>query len=140
MADVATMRTTIQTALDGIDGLRRYDKPVGNEGLPCAIVFFRPGLVAEHETDQSGGERWDFVIELHASLAPGLARAQTLIDSYISTSGSASVNAVIDEAFDDGDFGGVADVVKVHPCIVYGFSSLNGVDTLRADVPLTLYV
>ena len=139
MADVATMRRTIQTALDGISGLRRYDKPVGNEGLPAAIVFALPGRTREHETDQSDGERWDFVVELHVGMAQGMDRAQTLLDGYISTSGSASINATIDAAFDDGDFSGVADVVKVHPFIQYGFSSLNEVATLRADVPLTLW-
>jgi hypothetical protein len=85
----------------------------------------------------SGTEFFLFVVEIHASLAAGLGKAQDALDGYISTSGSASVAQAIHA---DQTLGGLSETANVRAFSAYQFSELNKKTTLMCQIPVEVWV
>ena len=82
-------------------------------------------------------EMHEFVVEVHVGMAQGLPRAQDMLDSFISTSGTNSISTALET---DKTLGAVVDTCVVDAFEAYNFGLLNGVDTLMARVPVTVWL
>jgi len=137
MANVGTIRNSLQAAVSGITGLNRYDVATGKERLPAYIVFPRPpasGTVVASTCK----ERWEFTIEIHVSLAQGLQRAQDQLDGFISTaSGGTSIATTIEA---DVTLSSAVDTLTVDAFELYSFGELNAKSTLMTIIPVVVWV
>ena len=126
MADIGTLRDALQTRLDTVSGLLPYDVATGHERMPCSIVLPAPGggweTAGITDTSPSGVDKQRFYIEVYVSLAGGLARAQDQLDSFISPTGSTSIERAI---YADKTLGGSADSTRVFRFDRYQWARLN---------------
>jgi hypothetical protein len=129
------MRDGIQTRLATIDGLYAYDVEKGAERMPCAIVFPAPG--GEWWEVANKAREYEFVVEIHVQLTLGMRKAQDRLDGYIDPTAAGGVQAVI---LADQTLGGAATVAVTKKFTAYGFSELNGLETLMARVPVVVTV
>lgn len=130
---IAQIRDGIQDRLEaGLTTIHAYDVASGSERLsaPVVIVFPAPG-----GGRASAGGRYTrrFVVEVHCPLTMGLARAQDVLDNLIDDASTTNVEDVIEA---DKTLGGIAESTRVDEFEAYGFSELNGQDTLMLRIPL----
>ena len=136
MASISALRDAIQGKLPAT--LHAYDVASGREQmrLPVGIVFPRPPRGGAHAVSGCT-EMHEFVVEVHVGMAQGLPRAQDMLDSFISTSGTNSISTALET---DKTLGAVVDTCVVDAFEAYNFGLLNGVDTLMARVPVTVWL
>lgn len=135
MASVKAIRDAIQDALSGIDTLYAYDTATGSERLtrPVALVFPRPGGGAITSGGTSRTYRRRFEIEVHVPLTTTLAKAQDTLDDLID---DGSTDNIEDTLENDRTLGSIVSSTRVDEFTAYGFSELNGIETLMIRVPL----
>jgi len=103
MPSISTTRTAIKEAVEGM-GLRAFDYAPNNLPTPCAII----GFPSRYIPNDTFGDTASFTIPVtvYVSYASNRA-AEDNLESYLATSGDASVLAAIDEL---GSSYGVAQV------------------------------
>lgn len=116
MASVSTVRTAIKTVLAaGFTSVNVYDKTPDMLVLPAFVVVPHPGdFIAFDATMGRGSDDMYFLVKalVETSDTPS---ATDRLDSYIDTSGSGSVKAVL-----DGNLGGACDFAVVRRASSYG--------------------
>ena len=122
MALVATMRSSISTAIDAISGLNVYDTPRDRVGTPAAVIMAPDPI--ERLTMGGGGWTWFWTVRLYITRTD-LDSAIDDLDPYISSTGSASVIAAIDGI---NDYTSVTDITDI------GFFELAGANHLGCNV------
>ena len=134
-ATIAEVRDAVQATLASLDVVA-YDVATGNERLNrgVALVFPRAGA-----TRMATCDKWllPFTVEIHVSLAAGLAKAQDRLDALVDPLASTSVMATLDDA---PTLGGVVDTSECLGLEAYALSKLNGSDTLAARFVLRVWV
>jgi len=132
---IKQLRDGLQDRLATISTIHAYDVATGSERLskPVMIVFPLPG-----GGRASAGGRYDrrFIVEVHCPLSMTLAKAQDVLDDLIDDGGTDNIEDTIEA---DKTLGGVAESTKVDEFEAYGFSDLNGQDTLMLRIPVEVY-
>jgi len=98
--------------------------------MPVVIVFPRPG--GGRRTAGGTYERM-FEIEVHCPLGMGLDRAQDVLDDLIDDGSTTNIEDTVES---DKTLGGLVSYCIANEFTAYGFSELNGQDTLMLRIPL----
>lgn len=104
--NLASVRTGLGDRLDTITGVRVYDAIPENAEPPCAVIAVGAG-VYDADFDDNLTAEWSVLMLV--SRADDV-RAQSVLDTYLSTTGSSSVPAAIRS---DATLGGSVDSAKV---------------------------
>jgi len=108
---VSGIRKELERALKTISGLRVFDTaPDSIKQLPAAYIL---PLTGDYHHALGGGMVHTFEVVLLVSRAPGLEKAQEVLDEYLSESGSKSIIAALEDA-DLGDHGDTVEVKGYH--------------------------
>ena len=135
MGTLALIRSGLKTRLD--TRVSAYANWPDTINTPCALV--KPASQQFHQT--SGGlssSRISFEVTLLAApIDAGLDDAQSLLDSYLDESGTASIKAALEA---DPTLSGVVSDLIVRGWKGYGSRAVNGVEYLGAtfDVEVIL--
>lgn len=134
-ATISEIRDAVQSTLSSLDVVA-YDVATGSERLArgVALVFPRPGARRTASCD-----KWEepFTIEIHVSMAGGLAKAQDRLDALVDPLSATSVLATLDGA---PTLGGVVDTSECLGLEAYSFAQLNGAETLAARFVLRVWI
>lgn len=132
MASIKAIRSAIQDAVDDISTLHVYDKATGTERLsrPVVLIFPRPG---GGRITAGGTYRRLFELEVHCPLGMGLARAQDVLDDLIDDGSTSNLEDTVET---DKTLDSLVSSIRVDEFTAYGFSELNGQDTLMLRVPM----
>lgn len=134
-ATIAEIRDAVQTTLSSLD-VASYDVATGNERLNrgVALVFPRAGATRVATCD-----KWmlPFTVEIHVSVATGIAKAQDRLDALVDPLSTTSVLATLDGA---PTLGGVVDTSECLGLEAYSFAQLNGAETLAARFVLRVWI
>ena len=134
-ATISEIRDAVQSTLDDLD-LVAYDVATGAERLDrgVALVFPRAG-----GRRMASCDKWalPFTIEIHVTMAGGLAKAQDRLDALIDPTASTSVMNALN---DSRTLGSVVDDSECSAAEAYSFATLNGAETLAARLVLTVFV
>ncbi len=111
---VSGLRKAIAVSLKTIGGLSVHETaPDSINQLPAAYVL--PGIGNFHHA-LGGGMVHHFEVVLLVTQAPGLSKAQSVLDEYISEDGTKSIRAAVESA----ELGEHGDTIEVHDYHDYG--------------------
>jgi hypothetical protein len=130
---ISDLRTGLATNLATISGLRTSALVIENPNPPIAVI---EPLGINFDTIMARGlDEYSFKVTVIVGRASERA-AQNLIDSYCSSSGSASVKGAIES---DRTLGGKANDLRVTALNSYGSITIGDVPYLAAEFAVTVY-
>lgn len=128
MATISQIRAGIAARLDTIEGLRVSDYVPDQINPPMAVVF---GPEIDYDsTMQRGSDDMRFSIILLTSRVSDRS-GQTLLDSYLSPAGAASVKVAVEA---EQTLGGTVDYARVSQVREYGSEEINATTYYTAAV------
>jgi hypothetical protein len=133
MASITDLRAGLATRLATISGLRTTTEQPDTINPPIAIV--NVANVNYDRTFQRGLDEYNFVITVIVARV-GERSAQKLLDSYISTTGTASVKLAIEL---DRTLGGKCDSLRVTDMRNYGSLVIGEITYLAAEFNVVVY-
>jgi len=111
-------------------GIRAYATEPDKPNMPCAY----PRVVDwTYDHDFDGDTLWHFDVWVLVGLDPGFNRAQTMLNPYLSPTGSNSIRAAIDA---DPSLGRIVSSARATGGGAYGRVDIAGITALGASVRL----
>ena len=150
--DIGTARTALQSRLANLSGVAAYDVATGNENARGATVIQvfpapNPGGFWPGHPGSGCPVRLNFIIQIWASIAAGIDKAQDRIDGFLSPSGehTNSIEGMLEDpsgTYDGDTFDTLVKSVKVDQFTTYGFGALNSdtANTITATIPVELLI
>lgn len=144
MNDVPTIdqvQAAIARALRQVPELRAAATEPDQPNFPLAyprLVDWTYDISFAESMDCTDGTRtlYHFDLWVLVSLSPNLNRAQTMLNPYLSPTGTRSVKQALE---DDPSLDGVVDFVRITSGGAYGRSEIGGIACLAASVRLEVY-
>lgn len=133
MASITDLKAGIATRLATISGLRTTTDQPDTITPPIAIVNL--SSVSYDVTSLRGLDTYNFVISVIVGRV-GERSAQRLLDSYVSSTGSASVKLAVEL---DRTLGGKCDSLRVSEMRNYGQIVIGEVTYLAAEFNVVVY-
>ena len=133
MASITDLRAGLATRLATIPGLRTTTEQPDTISPPISIV--NVGNVNYDRTFQRGLDEYNFVVTVIVGRV-GARSAQRLLDSYISTTGTASVKLAIEL---DRTLGGKCDTLRVTDMRNYGSLVIGEITYLAAEFNVVVF-
>lgn len=134
-ATITEAREAIQTVLSTIPDLKAYDVWPDNMRDTAAIVLPDNGDYLM-TLDQTAMKHF-FVVVVATTMSGGLARAQKLLDPYLSPTGDKSIRAKLRSDKTQGD---IVDETIVRGYRGYGKIEINEGDYLAARIDVEVWV
>ena len=124
----------IKRRLETIDGLRASATETERPNLPAAY----PRVVSWSYYSVFGGQAdWVFDVWVIVGIEPDLARAQSMLNTYLAPSGRRSIKCALEG---DVSLGGCVSFVKVVGGGDYGRVDIGGIAALGASVRVEVSV
>jgi hypothetical protein len=149
--DIGTARTALQSRLGNLSGVVAYDVATGNENTRANNTIIQifpapaPGGFWPGHPGDACPVRLNFIIQLWASIAAGIDKAQDRIDGFLSPSGTHdnSIEGILEDpdgTYDGDTFDVLVQTVKVDQFTTYGFGALNSTEanSIMATIPVEL--
>ena len=142
MADLEDVRQALAAAIADVPGLRAVPTVPGQISPPMAVVAPAPGTFIDYDQTLNGpmgaiAATYRIRVTLFVSEASAGPESQILLDSYLSSTGPASVKMAIES---DVTLGGAVDYAQVTGATGYGFLMWGGISFLAAHVLVTVGV
>jgi len=133
MADINELREKIALNLRTISGLRSSTTVPDNPSPPIAIIL--PQTISYDDSFQRGTTTYQFIVTVIVGRADDRS-AQNKLDSFVSSTGTASIKLAIES---DRSLGGKAFDVRVVEMRNYGSIVISEVTYLSAEFTVTCY-
>jgi hypothetical protein len=131
MATIAQIRAAIAAAIV-IDGLRVHSSWPGQINAPAAVVRRKS---TNFGVDFEGSDDHMFAVSVFVATSdPGTA--QERLDAYLSTSGTSSIKAALENA--SATLTGVIQFLNVEGVEEEGITSISGIDYLSGTINITV--
>lgn len=131
MATIAAIRAGVAGAIDGITGLRWYDRYEGQIVPPAGVVR---RLSTNYGVDFDGSDNHRFAVTVYLPLADQSV-SQDLLDELLATSGTRSIKAALES---DGTLGGAVSFINVESVNEEGIATLSGVEVIAATIVVSV--
>lgn len=133
MASITDLRAGLATQLGNVPGLRTTTETPDTISPPIAIV--NVSNVNYDRAFMRGLDEYNFVVTVIVGRV-GERSAQRLLDSYVSTTGTASVKLAIEL---DRTLGGVCDTLRVTDMRNYGSLVIGEITYLAAEFNVVVF-
>lgn len=133
MANINELREKIAVNLVTIPGLRSSTTVPDNPSPPIAIIL--PQTISYDDSFQRGTTTYQFIVTVIVGRADDRS-AQNKLDSFVSSTGTASIKLAIES---DRTLGGKAFDVRVVEMRNYGSVVISEVTYLSAEFTVTCY-
>lgn len=133
MANINELREKIAVNLVTIPGLRSSTTVPDNPSPPIAIIL--PQSISYDDSFQRGTTTYQFIVTVIVGRADDRS-AQNKLDSFVSSTGTASIKLAIES---DRTLGGKAFDVRVVEMRNYGSVVISEVTYLSAEFTVTCY-
>lgn len=121
MASLSDIREGLAANLAALDGVQVSAYMLASPQAPSGHIV--PDFIAYDSAMGRGHDDWRLKIQVFVSLAGGDRAAQVRLDSFIASSGSQSVKALVES---DKTLGGIAEDVRVVSCSGYQLFVFDG--------------
>lgn len=127
MANDASIRTALKSALDDIAGLTVYKHVPGQVNVPAAMIQRR--RTEYDKTMADGSDDWEYVVTVLVSWADPEV-AQAAMSTYLARTGATSIKATVES---DATLGGVVDFAHVREAGEEQIRAVNEIEYLAVD-------